>query len=195
MNTHPNEARTDVGEFQLGPQRPVRKARPRLSGFDYRGRHAYHIVLTVKTRSEVFVDREFGGWCASQLVESAGRMNFDVLAYCLMPNHAHLLVHGIEDSSNLVAFVQNFKQGTAFHFKRASGDQLWQQSYFDRVLRDDEDLDDIARYIFRNPVAAGLCDDPASYPLSGGAHFGGAPTDRAKAPSLRGPSFIEDHND
>ena len=154
--TQPSNARTDVGtELQLGPQRPVRQPRPRLAGFDYKGRYAYHVVLTVKTRSEVFADLEFGRWSASQLAESARLTNFDVLAYCFMPDHTHLLIQGTEDSSFLVAFVQNFKQRTAFHFKRESGDQLWQQSYFDRVLRGDEHLEDVANYVFENPVAAG----------------------------------------
>ena len=120
--TQPSNARTDVGtELQLGPQRPVRQPRPRLAGFDYKGRYAYHVVLTVKTRSEVFADLEFGRWSASQLAESARLTNFDVLAYCFMPDHTHLLIQGTEDSSFLVAFVQNFKQRTAFRFQTRIG--------------------------------------------------------------------------
>jgi len=80
---------------------------------------------------------------------------------------------------------QSFKQGTAFRFKRESGDQLWQQSYFDRILRREDDLGDVARYILQNPVAGGLCDDPASYPLSGGLYSHGAMAVGAEAPSLR----------
>lgn len=187
MTPNPSSARNSVGtKLQLRPERPVRKPRPRLAEFDYKGRYAYHVVLTVKSRLEVFNDLEFGRWCASQLSESANLTHFEIYAYCLMPDHAHLLVQGTADSSYLVAFVQNFKQRTAFHFKRESGDQLWQQSYFDRVLRHEEHLEDVAAYVFQNPVAAGLCDDATRYPLSGGLYFDGASTDRAKAPSVRG---------
>jgi REP element-mobilizing transposase RayT len=190
------EARIDVGtKLQLRPERPVRKPRPRLAGFDYKGRHAYHVVLTVKARSAVFEDIELGRQCVTQLMKSAGRTDFEVKAYCLMPDHAHLLAQGLCDDSDLVAFVRNFKQRTAFHFKQESGDQLWQQSYFDRVLRNDEHLGDVAAYVFQNPVAAGLCVNAADYPLSGGTYFDGASADRAEAPSLRGLSFVEERND
>ena len=186
-------ARFDVGtKLQLGPQRPV--PRPRLKEFDYKGRYAYHVVLTVKARSDVFRDLDFGNWCVSRLSESAKRTEFEVAAYCLMPDHVHLLVQGMSDSSRLVAFIQNFKQRTAFHFKRESGDQLWQQSYFDRVLRQDEDVQAVADYVFQNPVAGGLCDDPASYPLSGGSFFQATSPDRAKAPSLRDFQGVADRS-
>ncbi len=186
-------ARIDVGtKLELGSERPVRKARPRLATFDYRGQHAYHVVLTVKERSSVFEDVGFGEWCIAQLRESAKKCQFDLQAYCFMPDHVHLLVQGLSESSFLVRFVQNFKQRTGFHFRRKSGDQLWQQSYFDRVLRNDEGVGDVASYIFQNPVAAGLSDDAASYPLSGGVYFDEASSDRAEAPSLRGLSCFEE---
>jgi REP element-mobilizing transposase RayT len=40
------------------------------------------------------------------------------------------------------------------------GDRLWQRYGFERVLRDDEATLDVARYILRNPVRAGLVDVP-----------------------------------
>ena len=46
-------------------------------------------------------------------------------------------------------------------------DPLWQDSYYDRVVRAEEDLGGIARYIIENPVRAGLVKSPLEYPFVG----------------------------
>ncbi len=48
------------------------------------------------------------------------------------------------------------------------------QSFFDRVLRGDNDLRIVAEYVFANPVMAGLVEEPGEYPLSGGSYFQGS---------------------
>jgi hypothetical protein len=45
--------------------------------------------------------------------------------------------------------------------------QLWQRSFYDRVLRVQGDLEDVARYIWGNPVRAGIVDDWDKFPFSG----------------------------
>jgi hypothetical protein len=99
-----------------------------------------------------------------------------------MPDHLHALVLGRHDAADLIRFVQRFKQVTAFDFKRETGLRLWQQSFYDHVLRVEEDLADVAAYIWANPVRAGLAAQPDEYPLLGGEYL---EADGAKAPSLR----------
>jgi REP element-mobilizing transposase RayT len=92
---------------------------------------------------------------------------FAILAYCLMPDHAHLLVEGLNDSSDLQHFVKMAKQRSGGDYRRRSNKRLWQEGYFDRVLRDEEDARDFARYIINNPVRAALVTSPLDY-----AHLG-----------------------
>ena len=47
--------------------------------------------------------------------------------------------------------------------------RLWQSGYFERVLRDEEDAHDVARYILQNPLRAGLVATPQDYPFLGSA--------------------------
>ena len=47
------------------------------------------------------------------------------------------------------------------------GGPLWQDGYYERVLRRDEDIKEVARYIFENPVRAGLVQSPTEYPYLG----------------------------
>jgi REP element-mobilizing transposase RayT len=84
-----------------------------------------------------------------------------------MPDHLHSLVTGLSQDSNLLAFVHLAKQSTGFHFKRCYGMQLWQQSFFDRTLRGDEDTHDVIRYMVNNPVRARLVAAPQDYEFWG----------------------------
>ncbi len=98
-----------------------------------------------------------------------------------MPDHTHLLVLGEAESANLLRFVQRFKQKTTYQFKRQTGARLWQQSFYDRALRVEDDLPTVAAYIFNNPIKAGLATGMGEYVLSGGEYA----ADEAEASSLR----------
>ena len=78
-----------------------------------------------------------------------------------MPDHLHLLIVG-SDEAPLTRFVQHFKQATGYGYPG-----LWQRSYYDRILRHEEDLQSVAMYVWSNPVAAGFVDDAVDYPFSG----------------------------
>jgi putative transposase len=105
------------------------------------------------------------------LKESATRQEFAVWAYCFMPDHLHLLLEGRSERSSLSPFVKDFKQRTGFEFKTRCRKRLWQPSYYDRVLRRDEDMEVEAEYIFGNPVRRGLVSQFDEYPYLGSFVF------------------------
>jgi putative transposase len=81
-----------------------------------------------------------------------------------MPDHVHLLVEALRPDSDLRIFIKDFKQHTSFCYKRSSGHPLWQDSYHDHVLREDEESAAFARYVLGNPVRAGLVHSPLEWP-------------------------------
>ena len=94
-------------------------------------------------------------------------MGLQFLRYCFMPDHVHLLVEGVHSESNLQRFVRNWKQRTAFWFKREKRAALWQRGYYEHILRSDESVEQKARYVLENPVRAGLVEHPGDYPWLG----------------------------
>ena len=104
--------------------------------------------------------------CVRHLGISAGKYGFTICAYCVMPDHLRLLLTGDEWSS-LPDFMRHFKQLTGYAYSRATGGKLWQTSYWDHVLRAEEDIEDVARYVWGNPVRAGIAADYRSYAGSG----------------------------
>jgi putative transposase len=86
-------------------------------------------------------------------------------AACLMPNHSHLLL--APDVSDVLRFAQQWKSWTTTKsWQLGNKNALWQRRFWDRTIRDDKDFDATADYILRNPVAAGLADEPRAWPFS-----------------------------
>jgi REP element-mobilizing transposase RayT len=88
-----------------------------------------------------------------------------------MPDHAHLLV-GVTELLPLPKLVGTWKS-RCYRAARQQGrmQPFWQRSFYDHALRTDEDLVRTARYVFANPVRAGLVLDSHDYPLCGSLEF------------------------
>jgi putative transposase len=72
----------------------------------------------------------------------------------------------------LIKMLSYFKQLTGYEFKRENGKRLWQKSYYDHILRKQESVAKVVRYILENPVRKGLPTHPEEYPFSGSLEFG-----------------------
>ncbi len=139
---------------------------PRLKSFDYVGPYAYSLTFVTRRRIALFTDSSVVELAESALQRACARYAFSLHAYCFMPDHVHLLVSGSADS-RLGAFVRLFKQLSSYAAKQKLGAPMWQISYYDHVLRDEEDLAHVARYIWDNPVRAELVDVRSQYPYAG----------------------------
>ena len=84
-----------------------------------------------------------------------------------MPDHAHFLVEGRASTSDFRTFVRRSKQRSGQVYASQTGERLWQDGYFERVLRKETDVREVARYIVWNPVRAGLTRTPHEYPYLG----------------------------
>jgi putative transposase len=140
--------------------------RPRLKDFDYIGTYAYFLTILTKDHTVCFKEAEVIGSLIDMLIETARSERFDVLAYCFMPDHLHLLVIGKDDKSNLKKFINLFKQKSGYWFKKNYNMNLWHISYYDHILRKEESIENVASYILENPVRKGLVSDFREYPFS-----------------------------
>ena len=98
-----------------------------------------------------------------QFLQFATAHAFAVPAYCLMADHLHALVAGRTADADLRRFVCRFKQRTGFEWKQRTGKRLWQEGYYDRVLRSEESSLSVIAYIADNPVSAGVAGSIAEY--------------------------------
>ena len=146
----------------------VALSRPgRLRDFEYRGRYTYFLTFCAYRRQDTLRDPSIAAMVVEQILRAARTLQFEVSAYCVMPNHAHLLVRGQSDRSDLHRFIKRVKQSSGQVYAAAAGQPLWQDSYYDHVVRPEENLTAIARYIIENPERAGLTRSSLDYPFVG----------------------------
>ena len=131
------------------------------------GLRRYFVTACTLHRRPFFTNRIVATVTIDQLRACSARQMFAVIAYCLMPDHAHLLVEGQADDSDLQAFVHAWKLRSSFHARPQVGGPLWQRGYHEHTLRSGEATIDVARYLLANPVRARLVAYPTEYPWIG----------------------------
>jgi REP element-mobilizing transposase RayT len=145
-----------------------RVSRPRrIDGFSYVGFERYFLTICTRDRREVFRDDTVVATTLCHVRRIAAEERFTVLAYCLMPDHAHFLVEGQSEGSDFCRFVKRAKQHSGAAYAVRCKQPLWQEGYHERVLRRETDAREVARYLLWNPVRAGLVPSPAEYPYLG----------------------------
>ena len=143
----------------------------RLAHSHYRGLYAHFLTASTYDRRPAFTDPSLCAPVTAQLLQSAAKHGFAVFAYCLMPDHVHVLVEAERADADFVKWAHLWRQLSGFWERQRTGRYLWQEGYWDHTLRDDESLLAIAAYIVLNPVRAGLVASPEEYPFSGSSRF------------------------
>jgi len=120
-------------------------------------------------RLRPFAEPRFAAIAQQCLLESRARYGCEVDAYCIMPDHVHLVATPFTDRASSLTFVDRFKGLTSFRLGRAgSGNsKVWQPRYHDHLIGPDDVLERIIEYILDNPVRQSLCLQPEDYPWSG----------------------------
>lgn len=134
-----------------------------LPDFPYLGKLSYALEFTTEQRALLLKEDAAIDLVVQQFVRAANETGFALLTYCLMPDHAHLLVAGERDESNCLSFIKLAKQYSAYYYKQSFGQRLWQRYGYERFVRDDMERALTIRYLLLNPVKAGLVDDPREY--------------------------------
>jgi putative transposase len=112
------------------------------------------------------VEGEAERFC-SLLHEIKKRDRLSVLAWCIMPNHYHLLVR--TESVPLWRSIRSLQHAYSRGFNRRCKvlGPLWQARYKARPVRETDALLRVLAYVHLNPVTAGMASDPGRYRWSG----------------------------
>jgi REP element-mobilizing transposase RayT len=138
----------------------LRKGRVSLAG------QIYLITSTTYKREPWFADFNCAAAAARHFESVVPADQATLLAWVLMPDHAHWLLQ-LSDGSSLPLLVNRIKSASAREVNRLlkrSG-AIWDVGFHDRALRRDEDVKVVARYIIANPIRAGLVKQVGDYPL------------------------------
>jgi REP element-mobilizing transposase RayT len=85
-----------------------------------------------------------------------------LLAYCIMPNHVHVLIFPLKDGDGQMfspaGITYSWKRYTANQINKLMNkkESLWQRESYDRMVRNEDEMCRTIEYILNNPVKAGL---------------------------------------
>jgi REP element-mobilizing transposase RayT len=129
----------------------------------------YFVSAVLEDRRRIFVSKDIVNASLSVLRNVAAKQRWNVYVYCFMPDHVHLVVSPRADRcASLSLFMTAFKSGVTrkLHAMDIKGD-VWQDEFFDHLLRSDENFIEKCEYVRLNPVRRGLAEKVEDYPYTG----------------------------
>jgi REP element-mobilizing transposase RayT len=84
-------------------------------------------------------------------------------AYCLMPNHYHLVIETPEPDISIGMHWLNFRYAQSFNHRHALDGHLFQDRFYSVLVDGDWHLLELSRYLALNPVEACLCRQPGGW--------------------------------
>ena len=123
----------------------------------------YHLMNRGRRGEEIFFDKHDYQMFIDLLVETTEMWNFRVSAYCLMPNHYHLLIQ--TPNANISRGMRHLNGVYTQRFNRRHfcDGSLFRGRYKSILVDGDSYLLQLVRYIHRNPLKAGLTDKIYKY--------------------------------
>ena len=147
----------------------------RLEGFDYNSDGAYFITVCTHNRKEILskivgagvldcpeIHLLYHGKIADKYIKQLNCFygNISVVKYVIMPDHIHLIISvkngqsgtpaptsEKKSNSDVAKFIGTFKR----FCNRQYGRNIWQRSYYDHIIRNQQDYNEIWEYIDNNP--------------------------------------------
>jgi putative transposase len=126
----------------------------------------YHVMNRGRRGEEIFTEKNDYKLFLEGVKESTDLFNIKIAAYCLMPNHYHLLLH--TPDGNLSRGMRQINGIYAQRFNRVHqyDGQLFRGRYKSILVEVDSYLLQLLRYIHKNPLRAGICDELNNYEWS-----------------------------
>jgi len=149
--------------------------------------YPHHITQRGNRRQDTFFCDDDYRYYIRLMAEWCDKCGVTIWAYCLMPNHVHLVaVPETEDGLRRAIGEAHRRYTRHINFREQWRGHLW-QGRFASFLMDEQYLLTATRYIELNPVKAGLSSIPEEYPWSSArAHIKGRNDDLVKVrPLLR----------
>jgi len=100
-------------------------------------------------------------------LENDNQKLVNIVCYCLMPTHFHLVLEQKMDSG-IMSYTRRLLNGYSkyFNVKHKRSGPLWSSRFKNVLVKDDEQLLHLTRYIHLNPTSTGLVNEPEGWQFS-----------------------------
>ncbi|HNZ82866.1 MAG TPA: transposase [Sedimentibacter sp.] len=127
----------------------------------------YHVIFRGVSRYNIFEEEKDYQKILEIITDLKEEMDFDILAYCLMSNHAHLIIRELElGEISLIMKRMLVRYAGWFNKKYDRSGILTSNRFSSEPVETDDYLITLLRYIHQNPVKGGLASTIESYEWS-----------------------------
>ena len=126
----------------------------------------YHITSRGDDRKKIFVSEGDFIKFLKYISLAKAKFKFYIYAYCLMPNHYHLLLETSQPNISRIMHYINGSYTTYFNIRRKRCGHVFQGRFKSIVVDKDSYFLELSRYIHLNPLKAKMIDSPEKYPWS-----------------------------
>lgn len=149
-----------------------KRKHPRLNNknlYSTRGSVA-HIIIGTYKKTPYFKNHDYAEGFLQFLINTAGEKENKLYAYCIMPDHIHILPESSEHNS-IIDYVRLIKGRFTSHCRKLDWNIKLQKSFYDHLVRKEDDIRMLSKYIMGNPVRAGIESAIGVYPFAGSLVF------------------------
>lgn len=130
----------------------------------------YFITIVTYKRQAIFTSEPSIEMLKQAFREAYSKFPYFMRAYVLLPNHIHALIKPKEKTEHISAIIgitkREFTKAFRFGYPEFQNKQIWQERFWDHIIRNEQDLKKHVDYIHFNPVKHGLVDKPENYSAS-----------------------------
>jgi putative transposase len=127
----------------------------------------YHLTARGNNDGEIYLDDLDRTAFVRLLGRVSTRFLLDVLAWCLMTNHYHLIVRTASGEVSRALQYLNREHARRFNERHDRRGHLFEARFRATLLADESHLFNAIHYVLENPVRAGLAASPAAWPWAG----------------------------
>lgn len=127
----------------------------------------FHVITQGINRSYIFNNENDIKYYIQTMYKLKNEYNINIIAYCIMNNHAHFLIQ-VQSIEQMSKYMQrlNAKYGIFYNKKYNRVGYVFRDRYKSEGIYSEEQLYNCIKYIFENPVKAGMCKQASDYPYS-----------------------------
>jgi putative transposase len=129
----------------------------------------FHVFARGVARMLIFREQDDYALFLALLEAVARRFPWKIHAFCLMPNHYHLVTEASRPDLSGGMHRLNGLYGQGFNNRYERTGHLFQGRFGARMVQGHDHLAAACAYVLENPVRAGLCERAEDWPWSGGA--------------------------
>ena len=127
----------------------------------------FHVITQGINKSYIFDKSEDIKYYIKLIYKLSKEHEIEIIAYCIMNNHAHMLIK-TKKSDELSKYMQRLNCTYARYYNKKYDrvGYVFRDRYKSEGIYDEQHLYNCIKYIYDNPVKAGICSKAKDYPYS-----------------------------